>query len=125
MNHKSKNNNFKFKGIIKNWKNDQQFKIDHIINIKKNGNIEFFLNYKKKYINKIFINFRNVNQSYKWRRQKIVFKDKKFIGKISKNYINNQYPIQYYFELVDNNISFFCPGINKNLSIQPYYVINI
>ena len=33
-----------------------------------------------------------------------------------------QYPIQYYFELIDNKYSYFCPGINKNLSNQPYYV---
>jgi len=26
------------------------------------------------------------------------------------------------FELIENKYSYFCPGINKNLSNQPYYV---
>ena len=38
------------------------------------------------------------------------------------NLSKQQYLIQYYFELIDNKYSYFCPGINKNLSNQPYYV---
>ena len=47
---------------------------------------------------------------------------KKFTTKSTIKLLKSKYPIQYYFELVNNNIySSFCPGFVKNLSNQPYY----
>ncbi len=123
---KNKYKRFFFRNLnkIKNWKNNQQFKTKHIINIKNNGNIEIYLDYKKRANKKLYVNFRNVNQSYKWRKSNLILKNNQYFGKILKKNISSKFPIQYYFELIDNNISFFCPGINKNLSNQPYYIIN-
>ena len=123
---KNKSKRFFFKNLnkIKNWKNNQQFKTKHNINIKDNGNIEIYLDYKKRANKKLYVNYRNVNQSYKWRKSNLILKNNQYFGKILKKNISSKFPIQYYFELIDNNISFFCPGINKNLSNQPYYIIN-
>ena len=41
---------------------------------------------------------------------------------ISNKLIKEDYPIQYYFELVFRNYSSFCPGINTKISNQPYYI---
>ena len=41
---------------------------------------------------------------------------------ISNKYPKNVHPIQYYFELVKDDFSSFCLGIDKNLSNQPYYI---
>ena len=123
-NNKSKKFVFKNFDKIKNWKNNQQFKIQHKINIKNNGNIEIYLDYKKRDRKKLYVNFRSVNQSYKWKKSILILKNNKYFGKILKKNFSSEFPIQYYFELIDNNISLFCPGINKNLSNQPYYIIN-
>ena len=44
------------------------------------------------------------------------------ISTVYNKLIKEDYPIQYYFELVVRNCSSFCPGINKKLSNQPYYI---
>ena len=42
---------------------------------------------------------------------------------ISSSFTNTNYPIQYYFEFIDNKHSKFSPGFNKFLSNQPYYLL--
>ena len=72
---------------------------------------------------KLYINFRQVNQSKTWVRKIINIKERKIISSIISNkLIKEDYPIQYYFELVVRNYSSFCPGINTKISNQPYYI---
>ena len=63
-----------------------------------------------------------VNQAKKWQRNKIRSIKNGFTMMKFNNFLKQNYPIQYYFELVEKKYSYFCPGINKNLSNQPYYV---
>ena len=54
-------------------------------------------------------------------RKKIEIKENSILTTISNKLLKSEYPIQYYFELVNNNYSSFCPGFVNNLSNQPYY----
>ena len=54
-------------------------------------------------------------------RKKIEIKENFILTTIPNKLLQSKYPIQYYFELVNNNYSSFCPGFVKNLSNQPYY----
>jgi len=47
-----------------------------------------------------------------------------FFAKISKKYVLSEYPIQYYFEFIEDKYSSFCPGIDKKLGNQPYFIFN-
>ena len=63
--------------------------------------------------------FRELNKVDKnWKTKKITAR---FVCVLSIKLLQSEYPIQYYFELVNNNYSSFCPGFVKNLSNQPYY----
>ena len=50
--------------------------------------------------------------------------DKMDLAKISKKYVLSEYPIQYYFEFIEDKYSSFCPGIDKKLGNQPYFIFN-
>ena len=78
-------------------KNNKQFKIKHIIYKNNKGELIVELKKHKKFVDKLVLNYRHVNQSVKWRKKKIFSKDK-FIVKISRLYNDNKYPIKYYFE---------------------------
>ena len=125
LNNSNFKNNKNYNTELNDWKNNQKFFINHKIEKKINGSIEILIKSKKINYSNLFINYRNVNQSEKWKRQRIKIKDKKLYTKISNNYLNKNYPIQYYFESIKENYALFCPGINKNLSNQPYYVYNV
>ncbi len=123
-------NKFKLKKINKDihykylkWKNNQRFKITHEVNKQINGLLIIISKYKKQKNSKLYINFRQVNQSKTWVRKIINTEKREIISSIISNkLIKEDYPIQYYFELVVKNYSSFCPGINWKLSNQPYYI---
>ena len=121
---------FKFKKINQDisekylkWKNNQRFKITHKVKKQINGLLIIISKYKKQKNSKLYINFRQVNQSKTWVRKIINIKERKIISSIISNkLIKEDYPIQYYFELVVRNYSSFCPGLNTKISNQPYYI---
>ena len=105
------------------WKNNQRFRIKHKVNKQINGLLIIISKYKKQKNSKLYINFRQVNQSKTWVRKIINTDKRKIISSIISNkLIKEDYPIQYYFELVVKNYSSFCPGIHWKLSNQPYYI---
>ena len=120
--HTFKNKNLVFLNQLTKWRKNQKFKIDHIIEKKMNGSAEIRFKYKKNINSEFFLNYRQANQSKKWIRKKIKLKEKKITTIITNKYLKDEYPIQYYFELIKENYSSFCPGIDKNLSNQPYYI---
>ena len=71
---------------------------------------------------KLYLNYREVNQSKNWLRKNININVNSISTIIPYKLLKSKYPIQYYFELVNKNYSSFCPGLDKNLSNQPYYV---
>ncbi len=115
--------NISYSNKLLNWRNNQKFKLEH--NIKKTNNRLLIIISKYEYEknSKLYLKYRQVNQSKKWLKKIINTKNKKIILiNISNKLINDIYPIQYYFEKINHKYSAFCPGINKNLSNQPYYI---
>ena len=86
------------------WKNNQRFKITHKVNKQINGLLIIISKYKKQKNSKLYINFRQVNQSKTWVRKIINTEKREIISSIISNkLIKEDYPIQYYFELVVRN----------------------
>ena len=110
---------------IKNWNNDQNILVNHLPpkHYIKGENISLLckLDINKKLSG--YINFREVNQSKKWRRKKLTKSKDIYYSVIPKRFTNTQYPIQYYFEFTNKKYSSFSPGFNKFLSNQPYYLL--
>ena len=107
---------------LSRWNNNQSFHIDHTIEKKSDRSVDITINNLNKINVELFFNYRQVNQSKKWQRNKINALKNRFTLKKFNNFLKQNYPIQYYFELVEKKYSCFCPGINKDLSNQPYYV---
>ena len=107
---------------LSRWNNNQSFHIDHTIEKKSDRSVDIIINNLNKINVELFFNYRQVNQSKKWQRNKINALKNRFNVKKFNNFLKQNYPIQYYFELVEKKYSCFCPGINKDLSNQPYYV---
>ena len=111
--------------IMENWKNFQKITIEHISpkiffqnkKILLNCSIKFNSNYLG------YLHYRQVNQSIKWEKIKLNKAAKNFTANIPASYTKTPFPIQYYFEFIDNKISSFAPGFTKNLSNQPYYIL--
>jgi hypothetical protein len=98
------------------------FHINHVIKIEIKGSVHIRIKDLNKLNGQLFINYRQVNQSTKWKRNKINYLKSSLTLTKFNNLSKQQYPIQYYFELIENKYSYFCPGINRNLSNQPYYI---
>ena len=100
------------------------FFINHVIKKEKKGSVHIRIKNLNKLNGQLFLNYRQVNQSKKWKRNKINYLKSSFTLAKFNSLLKQQYPIQYYFELIENKYSYFCPGINRNLSNQPYYIFN-
>ena len=107
---------------LSKWNNNQSFYINHTIEKKSDRSVDITINNLNKINGELFFNYRQVNQAKKWQRNKIRSLKNRFTIMKFNNFLKQNYPIQYYFELVEKKYSYFCPGINKNLSNQPYYV---
>jgi len=95
--------------------------IKHKTKITKMGLSISIINFKISKNLKLYLNYREINQSKNWLRKKIKIEENSIFTTLSNKLLQSKYPIQYYFELVNNNYSSFCPGFVKDLSNQPYY----
>ena len=102
-------------------KTNQKFLIKHKTKLTNKGLSIIIHDFKISKNIKLYLNYREINQSKNWLRKKIEIKENSILTTISNKLLQSEYPIQYYFELVNNNYSSFCPGFIKNLSNQPYY----
>jgi hypothetical protein len=68
--------------------------------------------------------YRHVNQAERWKSAPMSGQDGHFSGAIPAEYTNSEYPLQYYFELKDEEGSaWLYPGFNETLSNQPYFAL--
>ena len=114
-----------FIDYVKNWKNNQNISVNHFAakNFIKGEKISLSckLNKNENFLG--YLNFREVNQSKKWIRKKLIKSKNTYNTVIDSKFTNTQYSIQYYFEFTDKKHSSFSPGFNKYLSNQPYYLL--
>jgi hypothetical protein len=68
--------------------------------------------------------YRHVNQAERWKSAAMSGQDGHFSGAIPSEYTDSEYPLQYYFELKDQEGSaWLYPGFNETLSNQPYFAV--
>lgn len=111
--------------IMESWKNFQKIIIGHIPPKKFIQNKKISLTCSLKFTNNIigYLHYRQVNQSINWKKIKLNKKFNNFSANIPAPYTKTPFPIQYYFEFTDENVSSFSPGLTMNLSNQPYYLL--
>ena len=122
---KTLKSNLKVINYIENWKANQNILINHLPpkNFKRGETI--YLSFKLNKENNLpaYLHYREVNQSKKWVKKKLIKTNGYYKSKISKTFTETIYPIQYYFEFTGQFYSSFSPGFNNYLSNQPYYLI--
>jgi len=71
------------------------------------------------------LHYRHVNQAERWLIRDMQKDHTGYSAEIPAEYTNSVYPLQYYFEL-DNNQkeAWLYPAFNASLSNQPYYAIS-
>ena len=111
--------------VMENWNDYQKIKVEHKPPKNFVFNKQIILNCCVKLKKDIlgFLHYRHVNQSIKWEKIKLVKNDDNLSAKIPSSYTKTPFPLQYYFEFINKDKSSFSPGLNINLSNQPYYVI--
>lgn len=69
--------------------------------------------------------YRHVNQGERYQSIEMQAKDKNFRATIPSGYTNANYPIEYYFELIESAKSAtLYPGFQPQLNNQPYFLIS-
>ena len=122
---KTLKSNLKVINDIENWKADQNILINHLPpkNFKRGETIYLSFKLNKENNLPVYLHYREVNQSKKWVKKKLIKTNGYYKSKISKTFTETIYPIQYYFEFTGQFYSSFSPGFNNYLSNQPYYLI--
>jgi hypothetical protein len=68
--------------------------------------------------------YRHVNQAERWRVVDANAANSAYVATIPAEYTGSEYPLEYYFELVDKRgEAWMYPGFNKSLSNQPYFTV--
>jgi hypothetical protein len=68
--------------------------------------------------------YRHVNQAERWKSAAMSGQGGQFAGAIPAEYTDSEYPLQYYFELKNEEGSaWLYPGFNETLSNQPYFAV--
>ena len=117
--------NIKMISLIENWNIDQNILISHIPPkyFKRGEYIYLSCKLNKKNHLPAYLHYREVNQSKKWSKKKLIKVNEDYKSVISKTFTLTNYPIQYYFEFTGMVYSSFSPGFNSYLSNQPYHLI--
>ena len=117
--------NIKMISLIENWNIDQNILISHIPPkyFKRGESIYLSCKLNKKNHLPAYLHYREVNQSKKWSKKKLIKINEDYKSVISKTFTQTNYPIQYYFEFTGMVYSSFSPGFNSYLSNQPYHLI--
>ena len=117
--------NIKMISLIENWNVDQNILISHIPPkyFKRGEYIYLSCKLNKKNHLPAYLHYREVNQSKKWSKKKLIKVNEDYKSVISKTFTLTNYPIQYYFEFTGKVYSSFSPGFNSYLSNQPYHLI--
>jgi hypothetical protein len=70
------------------------------------------------------LHYRHVNQAERWRDAAMELRDRLYGATIPGDYTQSRYPLQYYFDLRDASaFPALYPGLNAELSNQPYFVV--
>ncbi|MCG6857541.1 MAG: hypothetical protein LJE67_05690 [Salaquimonas sp.] len=71
----------------------------------------------------IILHYRHVDQSQPWCRIAMTWQDGAYRAIIPAGYTDAPFPLQYYFEIRDSDVSSFHPGLGGDVSATPYFVL--
>ncbi|MBO0723187.1 MAG: hypothetical protein J2P41_20355, partial [Blastocatellia bacterium] len=75
-------------------------------------------------VSAIRLHYRHINQAERWQAIEMKRTSQGYSAAIPADYSKSPYGLQYYFELRrDPDIAWLYPGLDANLSNQPYYSI--
>ncbi len=69
------------------------------------------------------LHYRHVDQSEDWRQCEMTRAGEGFVAEIPADYVQEVYPLQYYFEVVERPCSRLYPGLDDTLSNEPYFLL--
>jgi hypothetical protein len=75
-------------------------------------------------ITSILLHYRHVNHAERWQKTEMEESGGIYRVSIPRDYTDSPYPLQYYFELRDEEKAWLYPGFNTTLSNQPYFAIS-
>jgi hypothetical protein len=71
----------------------------------------------------VSLQYRQADQSQTWRTTPMAWHEGAYRGAIPGDYTQSRYPLLYYFEVHEAGGSGIYPGVGKDLSGQPYYLV--
>jgi hypothetical protein len=78
----------------------------------------------EKAIGSVRLYYRHVNHAERYKTVEMKLTGKRFRATIPADYTNSLYPLQYYFELIEEpGKAWLYPGFTANLTNQPYFVV--
>lgn len=72
---------------------------------------------------RVRIHYRHVNQADDYRVEEMTREGGRYRTVIAGAYTDSRYPLMYFFELADRNDAWLYPGLDEDLSNQPYFVV--
>lgn len=69
------------------------------------------------------LHYRHVNQAEAWQTMQMQRQGDRHAAVIAGDYTGSPYPLQYYFELRGSDGPSLFPGLNPDLTNQPYFVV--
>jgi hypothetical protein len=69
------------------------------------------------------LHYRHVNQAERWKSMPMVISNKKLKAKIDSFYTKSDFHLQFYITAVVDGQHTIAPGLNKNLSNEPYCTV--
>ncbi len=77
----------------------------------------------EKEIQLVRLYYRHVNHAERFRVLEMKKSGKHFKAKVPADYTDSQYPLQYYFEIIEPKNAWLYPGFSQDLTNQPYFVV--
>jgi hypothetical protein len=78
----------------------------------------------EKEIESVRLYYRHVNHAERYETREMKLVGKSYRAIIPADYANVQYPLQYYFEIIEKpEKAWLYPGFNEKLTNQPYFVV--
>ena len=71
----------------------------------------------------VHLHYRHVNQAEPWRSTLMTLIDETYNSMIPSAYTESSYPLQYYFDIRHSNRTFLIPGLEQDISNEPYFTL--
>ncbi len=108
--------------LVRNWSTSQQHMCHHVApeNFVRGQPVELSLFPSSASRLDVTLHYRRANQAEPWVSVPMLWKAGGYHGMIAGDYTQTDFPLLYYFEIAENGVSAFYPGLAETLSNAPY-----